>query len=149
MAENKSTNALWLTAHLAINTLGFAALLLVFQKFAFVPLLVNALLHGVIDWNIWRGYKWFALRRIKREAEQYVAHSPQNFATMLKTPYFDDYGNDSSLRPVPSVPLTQRKVESIFQNWKDRNLFAGDYWFYATIALDQCLHLVIALWLFA
>ncbi len=30
----------------------------------------------------------------------------------------------------------------------EKNLYAQDYWFYFTIAVDQLLHLTIALWLF-
>ncbi len=124
MAENKSTNVLWLLAHLAINTLGFGALLLVFQKFAPVPLLVNTLLHGVIDWNIWRGYKWWVKKKIYQEVWN-------------TAPYGTTLGG------------SLRFQEDALKNWQDKNLYAKDYSFYATIALDQCLHLVIALWLFA
>lgn len=124
MAENKSSNVLWLWAHLAINTLGFAALLLVFQKFALVPLYINLVSHALIDWNIWRGYKWWVKKKIYQEVWNTVP-------------------GETTLNCV------LRYQEDALKNWQDKNLYAKDYTFYATIALDQCLHLVIALWLFA
>lgn len=50
MGKRKSSESKYLLAHLAIQ---FACFALFGLKFAFY----NALVHGIIDWNIWRIYK--------------------------------------------------------------------------------------------
>lgn len=59
MGKRKSTDILFLVAHLGI------------QFFVFLPFfglkfaLLNALIHGLIDWNIWKLYKYSVLKRSK------------------------------------------------------------------------------------
>lgn len=70
MGKKKSQEFKWLAKHLLIQlTVFFTALCL----FGVSPLhalyfsLANAGIHGVIDWNIWRGYKLHAYYKIVRE----------------------------------------------------------------------------------
>jgi hypothetical protein len=56
MGKKKSYEPLWLLGHLAIQ---FVFFLFFGWKFA----LANAVIHGVIDWNIWRLYKLSVVKR--------------------------------------------------------------------------------------
>lgn len=63
MGKKKSSELHWLLGHLAIQLLAFFIVLLPFTEWAFVFALLNATIHGVIDWNIWRLYKLSVVRR--------------------------------------------------------------------------------------
>lgn len=52
MGKGKSNNILWLLAHLAIQYGAF------YYFFGHNFALANAVIHGMIDWNIWKLYKW-------------------------------------------------------------------------------------------
>lgn len=53
--------------------------------------LVNTLVHGLIDWNIWKLYKLSAYMRIKKEAKEINA-SPEWIAEMGKNwQYWEDH----------------------------------------------------------
>ena len=72
MGTKKSSEFAWLAMHLAIQFLmfqvglGFIVGFGVATKFA----LLNALIHGVIDWNIWKLYKYSAYVRLADQARQ-------------------------------------------------------------------------------
>lgn len=61
MGKKKSTSWYWLTAHLSIQFFVFAP----YTGFNFA--LANALLHGVIDKNIWNLYKLIVHLRITKQ----------------------------------------------------------------------------------
>lgn len=61
MAQKKSSHLGWLTLHLLIQFFAFWA---VTRSWQFA--LVNALIHGAIDWNIWRLYKTSVYFRANR-----------------------------------------------------------------------------------
>ena len=114
-AKNKSTQFRYLFKHLMDIYSVFLLSLLYFTgiylavKLAFC----NMIIHGMIDWNIWRGYKWSVVRRITKS---------------IKGPLF-------------VYNLTDNKFEShafqdALKNWK----YWEDHWFYATIGFDQLLH---------
>lgn len=63
MGKNKSSNFKVLLHHLAIQ----AAVFFPFVGYKFA--LLNAVIHGVIDWNIWRFYKAYAYYTIKNNPE--------------------------------------------------------------------------------
>jgi len=73
VATNKSSNIKYLIPHLVI--LGFG--LMIFTKLsgryspnqAILFVCWNVILHGVIDWNIWRVYKRLVLWRTKGQAD--------------------------------------------------------------------------------
>jgi hypothetical protein len=50
MGKKKSYEVKWLAGHLAIQFVFFCA-------FGWKLALINAAIHGIIDWNIWRLYK--------------------------------------------------------------------------------------------
>lgn len=58
MGNKKSVDLRWLAGHLAIQFVIFFP----FTSIWFA--LANCAVHGVIDWFIWRGYKWTAHYRI-------------------------------------------------------------------------------------
>lgn len=111
MGKKKSSEPKWLAAHLAIQ---FTCFLLFGWKFA----LANALIHGIIDWNIWRLYKLSAHLRIKRDVEALAAISHVEGVTFTEDDKRDSY----------NVAV---------KGWQ----FWEDHWFYATIGLDQLLHM--------
>jgi len=59
MATNKSSNKSVLLQHILIVTAFISIPVLFYVPFtqAVLLLIVNGILHGLIDWNIWRGYK--------------------------------------------------------------------------------------------
>lgn len=98
MGKNKSSHFPTLVKHcfiqLAVFLIGGAAwlsylnpgapfyiILIVAGKFA----LVNAIIHGVIDWNIWKGYKYFATKRAAKLAvpESYAYWEDHWFYTTI------------------------------------------------------------------
>lgn len=121
MGKNKSTKFLVLLQHISIQFICFVVLLTPVVGFApaFTFALGNALIHGVIDWNIWRLYKYSVLKRL-----------------------YDDEGNDY----IPNVSKTgpNHSLMSDSKVWQ----YQEDHWFYATIGLDQLLHTVTIIALF-
>ena len=63
MGKRKSSEPKWLAGHLLIQFLCF----LPFTGWKFA--LANCVVHGIIDWNIWKGYKWSAYYRIKKDTD--------------------------------------------------------------------------------
>ena len=122
MGKKKSEDLKWLAGHLAIQ---FSVMLLGLFGFidklsALYLALANTAIHGVIDWYIWRGYKWSVLYRLKEAALKAV-----------------DYRiNQGKLDPSVKEKLVQEEIEYQAGHWK----FWEDHWFFVTIGLDQLLH---------
>lgn len=87
MGKNKSTKVVVLLQHLAIQFGCFLLLLSPFVGFevAFAFSLLNAIVHGVIDWNIWRLYKLSAYVRIKAEADRFSVSEEEKKAWMAES----------------------------------------------------------------
>lgn len=107
MGKKKSEVFSVLSQHIKIQFLVVALFLIPFIGFmkAIDISFLNALVHGLIDWNIWRGYKAVAHYRIMNQ----VAGSNTAEA---------DY----------------KEAVANFKFW-------DDHYFYATIGLDQLLHI--------
>jgi hypothetical protein len=111
MGKKKSSEWRWLLAHLSIQ---FGIFLFVGWKFA----LANALVHGLIDWNIWKLYKLSAHLRINKRVD---------LVYLVK---FMEEGK----HPKPSFKKNLYKKEVAgWQYWED-------HLFYTTIGFDQLLH---------
>lgn len=124
MGQKKSSELSWLLKHLAIQTgiifIGLAPFvgLIIALKFA----LLNSVVHGVIDWNVWKFYKLSAHKRIIKE---------------IRAEYLKKFGeptwlDDQSIIEVGAPEMYKEKVT----NWK----YWEDHWFYTTIGFDQLLH---------
>jgi hypothetical protein len=69
MGVKKSSDIRWLGGHLAIQ-------FLIFFPFTSVWFaLANCTVHGVIDWYIWRGYKWSVHKRLYDAGNGKLTHS--------------------------------------------------------------------------
>lgn len=73
MGKNKSVNFKFLWEHLVIQALVFSVGLLIASAMGYISITAvfaivcaNTLIHGVIDWNIWRLYKLSAKYRIDK-----------------------------------------------------------------------------------
>jgi len=107
MGKNKSSKPLVLAQHVGIqiSVVFFGLLPFVgLTKSAEISVL-NGLIHGLIDWNIWRAYKHMVERRLYAAGPTGPRGDPAHLLWV----------NDS------------------WQYWED-------HWFYATIGLDQLLH---------
>ena len=117
MGKNKSTDFMVLLQHLGIQFVCFFIFPtpVVGIELALCFSLANAIVHGVIDWNIWRGYKLFVGSKLQEQAK-----------ANLRETIGDMYG--------PShVEAEMQQLASEFKYWED-------HWFYTTIGLDQLLH---------
>jgi hypothetical protein len=56
--------------------------------------LLNSLIHGVIDWNIWRLYKASAYYRIKKEADAFTISQEEKNKWMAESGKNWQYWND-------------------------------------------------------
>jgi hypothetical protein len=132
MGQKKSSEWRWLARHLLIQFSFFLFGLGIFSLFAeisvqamlLIPIL-NTLVHGVIDWNIWNGYKLLTHKRLISEANR-AAYMNGNL----------------------NIPFEERaKVKY------DEKLASFKYWedhlFYSTIGFDQLLHGLTIIALFA
>jgi hypothetical protein len=131
MGKNKSEKIDVLIEHVLINTgiTGIFLLPFVGPEKAMIFSLLNGLVHGLIDWNIWRFYKAYAMNKIKKEA-QFMA-TKRRLTLVGKTKeqvYMDKVG-------------LLMEARSNFKFWED-------HWFYVTIGADQFLHTVtiVVLW---
>lgn len=102
MAENKSEDVHCLTNHCFIIFFGFLFLLLFIGRvseslpFAFF----NAVIHGIIDWNIWRHYKRAIIKRIPM-AER------REFKYWKDKGFYDTIGLDGLLHTLTIIILWQ------------------------------------------
>lgn len=119
MGQKKSSEWTWLAKHLMIQHAVFLVFLAPFVgiKLALIFATVNALIHGLIDWNIWRLYKLSAHIRIKKD----IAVLDK---IMVKDPMIDHEG------------LMEEAYQDKVKNWK----YWEDHLFYTTIGFDQLLH---------
>lgn len=68
MGTKKSQDLNWLGGHLFVQFwVFFFGLMYQFHINAFYFASINMLIHGVIDWYIWRGYKYTVYYRLKRD----------------------------------------------------------------------------------
>lgn len=121
MGKKKSVELTWLYKHLTVQFIVFFVGLVFFVDPANAMLfsLWNIVAHGVIDWNIWNLYKLSAYKRILAEVKE-------NYWTMSDEAK-KDWITESS------------------KNWQ----YWEDHWFYATIGLDQLLHILTIIALFS
>ena len=112
MGKKKSSEPIWLFKHLTIQLSAFAIVLapIVGPSRAVGFALANAVIHGVIDWNIWRGYKALVHWRLYDEKGQ-------------------TWKPESQGKPLHSL----MSDTGVWQYWED-------HLFYATIGFDQLLH---------
>ena len=98
MGQKKSSEFRWLLKHLTIQWLFFAFGLVYFVgpivAIAFATL--NALVHGVIDWYIWRGYKLYVWKKlVKKYEDKYpdrkLAAPNYAKAEAMSYPYWEDH----------------------------------------------------------
>jgi len=120
MGKKKSSEPHWLFAHLLIQWLvvGLGACLVMPAGMVIWFTTFNALIHGVIDWNIWNFYKLsvkYRLLKIKPEDFNYTTEAEWHVAT---TGSQADY------------------LAMAGRNWK----YWDDHLFYTTIGFDQLLH---------
>lgn len=114
MGQKKSSEPAWLFYHLGIQYFMFTSGLMFFVgpilavKFA----LFNTLIHGIIDWNIWRLYKVSAYLRI-----QNIVAKKHGIWTQP-----------------PEEDVNIKAETAAWKYWED-------HWFYTTIGLDQALHM--------
>lgn len=108
MGKKKSQDVKWLLGHLAIQFAIFAP----FTSILFA--LANCAVHGLIDWYIWRGYKWSVAFRnpvpwhLRVEVEPEPTHQEFEATWWLG-------------------------VKASWKYWED-------HLFYTTIGFDQLLH---------
>lgn len=130
MGKKKSTEAIWLLRHLLIQWIIFAVGL----SFVIGPVSAilfatgNAVIHGVIDWNIWRLYKYSVAYRMLKNPDDVVFNS----ATAHDMAHF-------ALEEGEKHVFVQLAASS-WQYWED-------HWFYTTIGLDQLLHALTLIFL--
>jgi hypothetical protein len=122
MGQKKSVEFKWLAKHLSIQYLVmyFGLVLFIGPVAACKLSLLNTLVHGLIDWNIWKLYKLSAHFRIMREIE---------------TLEIDDEHD----------AIRKEAYNNKVNNWK----YWDDHLFYTTIGFDQFLHmttLAVLLW---
>jgi hypothetical protein len=69
MGKKKSSEPIWLFKHLAIQFSAFLIALILFTPWALPFALLNAAIHGIIDWHIWRFYKLYAYKAIAKNPQ--------------------------------------------------------------------------------
>lgn len=122
MARSKSTKFGWLLGHLGIQWAVFLiGLAFIDLKFAIYFSLINAIVHGLIDWQIWNLYKLFTCFRI----EYQIRKEQKENQNWTKDKYL-------------------KEKNKTIKNWK----YWEDHWFYCTIGLDQLLHFTTILILY-
>lgn len=85
---------------------------------------LNTMIHGIIDWNIWRVYKWYTKRRIDSYVEATVVAVSDKFEESWKE------------LPRNKENFIRVHTERRINEWR----YWEDYWFYTTIGFDQLLH---------
>ena len=127
MGQKKSSEVIWLLRHLLIQWLMFfvGLSIVVGPIAAIIFATANAVIHGVIDWNIWNCYKLLTHKRLMSKANR-AAYMNGNL----------------------NIPFEERaKVKY------DEKLASFKYWedhlFYSTIGFDQLLHCLTIITLFS
>ncbi|MDD3412526.1 MAG: DUF3307 domain-containing protein [Lachnospiraceae bacterium] len=136
-AQNKSKNIHTLMYHvnIIIGLLFFPCWIVFGLKFgagvgfimAIFFSVFNGLIHGVIDWNIWKGYKKHVAKNIKL--------------------YFETIAPDDLDEKYSSIKdYTEEELKFVFMKEK---MYAEDKKFYDTIGLDGYLHTLTIILLYA
>lgn len=134
MGREKSNKFTVLLQHVGIQfaTFFLCGLLLFTPSESLAIATANALVHGVIDWYIWRLYKLSVFYRRKDiiPAEKYEewGYSPEklslaDYKQMIKS---KDFSNDTE---------EMKYLKTEFKFWED-------HWFGMTLGLDQMLHAI-------
>jgi hypothetical protein len=128
MGQKKSSEFKWLAGHIAIQISVMAiGLMLLLEPWTSIKFAVlNGLIHAVIDWNIWKGYKLTAYYRLRKvKAEDVECDSPAQWDMV-------------------QAMDNKQLVEFLGKRWK----YWEDHLFYTTIGLDQFLHIttLVILW---
>lgn len=144
MSRQKSNKLTVLIQHVSIHLVVFffGCLLIMSPANALMFALVNAVVHGVIDWYLWRGYKLSVFFRreqlIPKEKYEEWGIKPQELT--LK-----DYKEMIKSQDFESGTEEMKYLKTEFKFW-------DDYWFGFMLGLDQLLHaatlaMVIALFI--
>ncbi len=117
MGKEKSEKFFVLYDHLAVHwyVFFFGLIFIIGIWDAMTIANVNAVIHGIIDWNIWRAYKY----RVWRWA----------ITKSKKMGWAETGGVDGG----PMTKDDYMYVAKSFEYW-------NDHWFYTTIGFDQLLH---------
>jgi hypothetical protein len=98
MGKKKSSEPKWLAGHLLIQFLCF----LPFTNWRFA--LVNCFFHGVIDWNIWKAYKFMVGVRLKLNPNHSLLRfgfrkkfNPDHWQYQEDSKFYDTIGFDQLL----------------------------------------------------
>ena len=117
MGKKKSIYLDWLIEHAAIQFLVMATVTMYFVGIvtAYKIAFLNALVHGVIDWNIWKLYKLHALKKVRAVAERNLGFSdllPEHIEHYARDyEYWDDHwfyvtiGTDQLLHSLTLIVL--------------------------------------------
>lgn len=125
MGKLKSEKLLWLFGHLAIQTIimGLGLYYFLGLKSTLLFTGLNTLVHGIIDWYIWKGYKKVTYLRLKNSATKTIEYRIQT--------------GDKNLEVVKDQ-LILDEIKHQADHWQ----YWEDHWFYVTIGLDQLLHVL-------
>lgn len=101
MAKNKTSDLKILRNHIfrIISIIGLGLLPFLTLDKVMILTLVNGLIHGVIDWNIWKIYKHFAYKRASKLA------LPETFAYWDDVWFYCTIGLDQFLHAATLVAL--------------------------------------------
>lgn len=132
IAKQKSENLKALGQHvLTVSLVMYCFIMIVSLDFYYAATfaLLNGIAHGLIDWNIWKGYKAHAIIKIKKAAQEEAKRVKLTLVGKSKS-------------------QVQGEKFDILLKAKQNFKFWEDHWFYVTIGIDQWLHMVtiIILW---
>lgn len=132
IAKQKSENLKALGQHvLTVSLVMYVFLMVVTLDFyyALVFSVANGVIHGLIDWNIWKSYKAYAISMIKKAAQEEASRVRLTLVGKSKN-------------------QTRGEKIDILLKAKQNFKFWEDHWFYVTIGVDQWLHAVtiVILW---
>jgi hypothetical protein len=119
MGKKKSVEFRWLLTHLEIQTIVFVIGLSypLGIMLACKVAVCNSLIHGLIDWNIWKLYKLSAWRRIQNKLEVEAMHMDEAGSAM-------------------TFEIKQQREKEEIATWQ----YWEDHLFYTIIGFDQLLH---------
>lgn len=134
MGRQKSNKFNVLLQHIGVHFLVFffGGLLFFSPWLSLAVSSVNALIHGVIDWYIWRGYKLSVFFRRKKliPQEKYDewGYSPEDLT-------LEDYKEMIKNKDFTQDTEEMKYLKSEFKFWED-------HWFSMTLGFDQLLHCI-------
>lgn len=123
MGKNKSSQFPVLLHHIGIQfaVMAVGLMILLDPLTAIAVSAANAVIHGVIDWHIWRGYKLYVYKKLYKQ----VTSDPRSTVWYTMHPDKQEAG----------YQVLVAEKAAAFKYWED-------HWFYATIGFDQLLHAV-------